>query len=93
MEIVKTAAARLEPTTHPNKQRGRRPGWVAPLVLKVLETAGEPMTAEAIRQTIVRRFGEQPAYESVWHVLRHGKEARQGLIEPAGGGHYAAAGT
>jgi repressor of nif and glnA expression len=61
---------------------------VAPLALRVLESATEPMTAKTVTQEILRRFGEQPAYDSVRHVLRFGKEPRLGHIEPAGNGRY-----
>jgi repressor of nif and glnA expression len=57
-------------------------------VLKVLESATGPMTAETVRQEILRRFGEQPAYDSVRHVLRFGKLAQLGLIERAGDAGY-----
>jgi len=88
LEAVRAAAARPEPTAHPRAERGRRPGWVAPLVLKILKGSTSPMTATAVRKEIVRRFRERPDYESVRYVLRYGKEAQMGLIERVEGGGY-----
>jgi hypothetical protein len=87
-EVVRTAAARPEPAARPKAHRGRRPGWVAPLVLKILEASASPMTATAIRKEIVQRFSERPDYESVRYVLRYGKEAQLGLIERVAAGRY-----
>jgi hypothetical protein len=89
-EVVRAAAARPEPKERPKAERGRRPGWVAPLVLAVLASAAEPMTPLEIVREIEQRFGEHPAHPSVVSALRYGKEAQLGLIERAGGGRYLA---
>lgn len=89
LEIVKTAASRPEPTADPKALRGRRPGWVAPLVLQTLEAATEPMTTAALTEEIASRFDQQVPYESVRYVLRYGKAAQRGLIERVGDGRYA----
>jgi hypothetical protein len=89
-EVVKAAAARPVSAPRPKAARGRRPGWVGPLVLAVLQAATEPLTTTQVVHEIKQRFRKQIAYDSVRHVLRFGKEAQVGLIERAGRGRYVA---
>ena len=88
VEVVREAASQPLPQARPRTEHGPRPGWVAPLVLEVLQAASEPLTAAQVVREIKQRFGKQIAYDSVRHVLRFGALAQAGLIEHVGEGRY-----
>lgn len=88
-DVLETARARPEKGSPATEGFVRRPGWARHLVLDVLRSATEPLSASEVRRAIQTRTGEVVNLDTVRWVLQMSRAARTGQIVVRDPGKYA----